>query len=81
MNNRRVSGTIDPDGEMVVFSPSNMEAPVSLHQAKHKARSGAATQSIDRPTQHLKITQSLARDLEAQLREEVAQLEDEEHLY
>lgn len=49
--NRRISGTIvtdnQDDGEIVCYSPSNMEAAVSLKGMKN-SREGAATQSIDR---------------------------------
>jgi len=51
--NRRQSGTID--GDMVCFSPSNMDPGVSLQHIKPRA-GGAVTQSQDRSSQHIKIT-------------------------
>jgi hypothetical protein len=60
IDHRRISGTIvmdnQDDGEMVCFSPSNMEVPVALQGMKSASRGGAATQSIDRTTQHMRIT-------------------------
>ena len=72
---RRQSGTIDDNGDMVCFSPSNMDPGVSQRAG------GAATQSIDRSTQHIKITQRLAQDLEIQLLEEVNLLEEEDKMF
>ena len=59
---RRITGTNvkdqKDDGEMPCFSPTIIGAPVTLQGMKSNknSRSGAATQSIDRTAQHMKIT-------------------------
>jgi hypothetical protein len=50
MQARRKSGTIE-DGDMVCFSPSNMDAAVNLGGSVSK-QGNITTQSIDRMSEH-----------------------------
>lgn len=46
-----------------------------------KHRGGAETQSIDRTSQHMKITQNLAKHLEAQLEQDLDGFNQKENDY
>jgi len=72
--------TVVHDPDLVNFTPSHNEQTqeagfmqkslddfVSLPPPNHNSKIGAATHSIDRTSQHLRLTQNLARELEQKL--------------